>query len=206
MERGDLLGVTAALQLLQQKPLKQMVVAVPFVSRIQGDAEQIALLQQAYEGSPIEVGQPGFSIRHADGIAKRRAEAVQDAGLPQPLPHRGRLRVDHLSDQVVLELWQTSAETGQEAVGIVLVAQGQCDQAQTGDPALQHSLQIVQGVLTQGEPGALFQEGLGLGGGELEVFQPQLHQLVLRAHRGQAQRRVAPRGNHQVQVPGWMHQ
>ena len=55
IESGDFFGAVAALQLVCQEPLKQVVVAEPFVLLIQGDDKKVGFDQPFYKGLSINI-------------------------------------------------------------------------------------------------------------------------------------------------------
>ena len=107
---------------------EQVVIAPPVARLIQRDHEQ------ARPFGPLE--QRLAALAAGDGVAQRAAEPVQHRGLQQERAQLLVLPLEYLFGQVVQDVPVAPGERGHEAGGIVMSAQGQRGQRQSGRPAL----------------------------------------------------------------------
>ncbi|MEZ5298441.1 MAG: hypothetical protein R2697_19860 [Ilumatobacteraceae bacterium] len=121
-----------------------MVIPVPLASVVEGDDEQVRTVE-LFE-HPLAVAVAG------EFVAQRSAQPIEHRCRQQEAPHRGRLVIEHLVDEVVEDEPIVAGETAHERGGVVTIAERERRELQGGDPSL----------------GTFAQDG-GVGGGERPV-------------------------------------
>src|SRR6266513_748951 len=104
----------STVEFVPQQLAEQVVVSIPLMAWVEGDQEVIQALD------PVK-HRPAVS-RARDGVAQRRAEAVEHAGLKQEVQLGLRLLPDHLRCEIVDDPSIATSEGRDEAAGILAPA------------------------------------------------------------------------------------
>ena len=131
----------AVLQLLLQEILEQMVVAKPGSLGIQRDEEQIGLLQLSEHGLAADIA------RHR--LAIRGAHAPEDGGAQQEALEFGRLRIEHVIEQVSAHALVLARQGLGDIARLAVELHGEPGQLQTHAPAFGGAVQHVDAGLIQ---------------------------------------------------------
>jgi len=87
VQRGHPLRGLLSLQEVQQDLPEEVVIPEPLALGVEGDGEEIAALQLLDEEPPVELGSIANLVVGTQRVAQLGAEAVEDGGPQQPLPH-----------------------------------------------------------------------------------------------------------------------
>ena len=90
-------------QLGLQRLLKHVVVTKPPIQRVERNTEQPFSLQQIHERAPVELTRC-LAIGPADRIHELGTKPVQNRGSQQVVTHFRRLPLQHLADQIRLNV------------------------------------------------------------------------------------------------------
>ncbi len=170
VELSNLLGGPLPDQPLSQRLRKEVVVPVPLTLMIQGDHEQVPLLQPLQHGLTI--------VLTGDRVAQGAAQPVQHGGLKEKTLHLLCLKLQYLLHQVVQDILMTAGERFHKPVDICEALQREPRQLKPGDPPLRPSRQ--QGDLPVGQLKAhhTTEEGSRLRLGKPQLLQAHLHHLT----------------------------
>ncbi len=169
---------------------EQAVVTVPLALLVQGDQEQIGLLQRRQGGRAV--------VAAGEGVAQRTGEALQDGGLEQEGLYRWGLAPQYLLGQIVQHIAVAAGKGAHKAGHVVPALHRERCQLQPGDPAFGASFQRDHVAGRQVEVHHLVEKGRGLVGREAQVGLAQFSQLAAPAQTCQGQRRVGAGGKGQM--------
>lgn len=149
-----------------------------------------------------EAGQGPVAVAAAGELVRQvGVEPVGDAGPQQQLLRRGRLRGEHLREQVVGDRGAVGGERADERLRVGAALHRQRGQAQPGRPAV--------GTFDQPRDTRLCdlqtvraQQQAGVGGGEHQIGVADLGDLAARPIAVQRQQRVGTGGQHEAQPTG----
>ncbi|MCY1418164.1 hypothetical protein D9M71_337150 [compost metagenome] len=147
-----------------QEAGEQVVIAEPAVFGVQRDQEQVGLLQLVQHG--LAAAAPG------EGIAERRAQLVEHAGLQQEAAGVFGLPVQQVFGEKFGQVQVGAGERVDEGRAVVVPAQRQRGEIEPGDPAFGAAGQGVDVAVAEFEPalvedvaaGFLPAEAQGVGG------------------------------------------
>ncbi len=197
----NLRGTARRFQFGCEQFLEQLVVPEPLRFGVQRDDEEILVAQGPDEARALR-GRVRIVAARADRRAKRRAEAVEDRRLEQPVAHLGRLPGDRFVGQVLLRVLDSAPQVMQNGRGILVLPERQRHQAEAGDPPFELLLDLGQRIVGQREPDRRFEQRPRFGGVEPEIAHADLVHLPAGSQQGQGDRRIAPRDDDEVQAAG----
>jgi len=182
-----------AAQLGPEHLRQQAVVAVPLVRAVQANDEGVG---------PCEVPQrPGRSGLREDGIAQRSGEPIEHGRAPQEGHLLGREVREQRVGHVVRHDPIVAAEPCDRRRCVRLIAQRQGGEIEPGGPALRPPHERVDVRVAKGDSRELEQRGR-LAAGHDEVARRQLEHLAMGSQAPERQRRLAPRGEHDLRARG----
>ena len=135
------------------------------------------------------------------GSTERSTETIQNRDLAEAVTDRRILTLHHLGDEVFLHLANVPTETPKKLVPVLVKAHGQRRQTQTNDPALRALVDMGKSIGFQRLPCGLLEHGRRLVPAELQIPQAHFGHESLGAERGQWQRWIASRDDHEVERP-----
>ena len=140
------------------------------------------------------------SLPRVDGVAERGREAGQDRRVEQELAHRLRLAGEHLVGEVVEDEAVAAGELRDEPLDVPPPGEREGGHLEAHGPPLGALLQGLDVGGRERQAHRLVQEVGGLLGGEAEIAGAQLGELAAGAQPREVERRIHPRGDHQVQA------
>ena len=192
VQLGDVLGRAAVLELAAQDVAEDVVVAKPLAALVERYEEEIGALDLAQQ----RLG-PALA---AHGVAQRRAEAVQHAGLEEEAARPGLLGRDDLVAEVVEEVAVIRELLGVARAGPI--AQRQPGEVEPGRPALGPLAQQGELIRVQRQGERVVEQRRGLGVAEPQLLAGDLVELGPRAQPRDPDRRLGPRRDDEVRGAG----
>ncbi len=131
-----------------------------------------------------------------------RAQAFQNRGVPQPLPHHRRLATQDLVEQELLGSRRSAGDSCQQSILLLAAADGTGRQTHRYRPALRHSVKALGVRFVQGLAQGLGDEVNRIRLVELEIGHPDLGHQVTRPVAGQRQQWIPPAEQYEMNVAG----
>ncbi len=150
-------------------------------------------------GQPGEC--PGGVVAAGQGVGEVGVDPVGDADAQQQVLGVRRLRVEHLSEQVVGDRGAVGRELADEGLRVGAALHREGAQPHPGGPSLGPPHQQPDACLGDVQP-VLAQQGLGVRVGEPEVGVPDLGDLAGRPVAVQREQGVRPAGEYDAQPSG----
>ncbi|MNN05019.1 hypothetical protein D3C81_1177630 [compost metagenome] len=173
-----------------QEAAEQTVVAEPLLLRVGWLDEQVGA-QQLFD-------QPGAVAALGEGVAQRRAEAVEDAGLQQEQTDLIALAGEDVFGQVLGQLLVAAGKRTDDIGQGAAAVERQGGQEQTGDPAFADVLQPRYLFVADRQLAAATQVRPGLLRAQTQRFGVNVQHLALHAQAAKTQLGVDPRGDGQA--------
>jgi hypothetical protein len=148
-------------QLEAEELPEEVMVSVPLPVVVEGDQEQVGLLQLGQQLAGV------LGLQH--GVAQRRRQALQDRGPDHEGAQRLGLAGQHLAAEVVDDVAVAGPEGGDERLQVRAAPQRQAGQDQPGRPALGPLPQPLHRLWREVQSHGVPEQAGGLGVGEPQV-------------------------------------
>src|SRR2546428_2638662 len=171
---------------------KQAVVAIPLPFVVEGDQEQVSLIEEIELCLAVAVS--------TDSITEGGAEPFEKRGAQQKVLHLRSLTAQDFIEEIVSDIVMAAAEGSDEVSGIVMVEQRVGSELQAGDPAFGASMQ--EGTVLWGEREShdLAQVGRCFLRGEAQIAGTQFEQGALAPQARQGERGVLAGGKDEMEL------